>query len=99
MIAALIVGLFLFIALCFSVYINFKLSKLIFSLEDQVEESLDILDENYQLLATAASHPVMSDEPVIKQVMADIKSARDAVLLIANKLVTFGQTKTKETDV
>ena len=76
-------------ALGFSVYLNVKLGRTILSFEDQVEESLDILDESYQRIAAIAVTPVMSDDPFIRDVMLNIRSARDSVLLVANKLVKF----------
>lgn len=62
-------------------------------LVDQIEESLDMLDECYTRLAHNAEIPVLSDEPVIREVIADIKRARDAVLAIASKVVTYGEEK------
>ncbi len=82
----------LLVLLGFSVYLNLRLAKVIFALEDQLEESLDILDENYQHMAHAATIPVMSDEPVVRDVINRIKSSRDALLLIAHKMTVFNRT-------
>ena len=60
-------------------------------LVDRIEESLDMLDDCYHRLAHNADIPVLSDEPVIKEVIADIKRAKQAVLLIAGKVVVYGQ--------
>lgn len=69
-----------------SIYGNVKLARKVFTIEDQTNHSLDILDNVYSRLSHASTIPVMHDEPVIKQVVNDIKEARDAVLLIANKI-------------
>jgi hypothetical protein len=58
---------------------------------DQVDESLEVLNECYGRIARTADTPVMSDEPLIRELMNDIRLARDAVLLVANKLVSFDQ--------
>lgn len=58
-------------------------------LGDQIEESLDVLDDAYQRIAKVAEMPVMSDEPIIQQLLQDIKHAKHAVLLVANKVVVF----------
>lgn len=79
------------VLLGFSVHMNLKLARTIFSVEDQLEESLDILDENYQHMAHAATIPVMMDEPVVRDVINRIKNSRDALLLIANKLTAFNK--------
>lgn len=62
-------------------------------LVDQIEESLDLLDDCYDRLARNADIPVLSDEPVIREVVADIKRARNTVLAIASKVVTYGADK------
>ena len=87
-----------FIALCFSVYLNIRLGKNILTIEDQVEESLDMLDTSYQRIAEIAQMPVMSDDPFIRDVLMRIRAARDSILMIANKLVVFERETTQEID-
>lgn len=79
------------LALYVSIKRNLQLVEKVDELGDQVEESLDILDDCYHRIVKAAEIPVMSDEPVIQQLVADIKHTRHAVLLVANKLITFDQ--------
>ena len=67
-------------------------------LDTQIEESLDILNDAYREISKAARTEVLSDEPIVRQVMSSIKSARDAVLLVARKLVTFDESNSKETE-
>lgn len=62
-------------------------------LVDQIEESLDLLDDCYDRLARNADIPVLSDEPIIREVVADLKRARNTVLAIASKVVTYGTDK------
>lgn len=89
----------LLLALGFSVYMIYNLSKTILGLEDQIEESLDMLDEIYERIAYIASTPVMSDEPLVRDLLNNMRGARHAILLIANKLFAFGQTDSRqETD-
>lgn len=59
-------------------------------LVDQIEESLDMLDTCYGRLAHHAEIPVLSDEPIIQDVVYDIKRARNTVLAVASKIVTYG---------
>jgi hypothetical protein len=93
-----VILLVLVIALGFSVYMNYKLSRHVLNLEDRVEESLDILDEVYERMAYIASTPLMSDEPLVRDMINAIKGARDSILLIANKLFAFGQNSSQEPD-
>lgn len=84
-----ILGFFLlitFVLLTLVTFVSYRLAKKMMAIEDQTEASLDILDDVYSRLSYSASIPIMHDEPVVKQVVADIKSARDAVMLIASKI-------------
>jgi hypothetical protein len=65
-------------------------------LVDQIEESLDMLDSCYSRLAHHSEHPVLSDEPVIQDVVRDIRLARNTVLAVASKVVTYGGAEEQE---
>lgn len=84
-----VTGLILLLSTIFLSILVYKLSKSIFVLEDQIEESLDIIDECYRRISEASKIPVLYDEPVIKSVLNDMATSRDALLLIANKITVF----------
>lgn len=69
---------------------NLNLSDQRETLVDTIEVSLDELDECYTRLAHNAEIPVLSDEPVIREVLHDIKRARNAMLAIAGQVVIYG---------
>lgn len=73
----------------FSLWMASKLSALVYELEDQVEESLDILDSSYKSIGKVLETPVFYDDPVVKQTLASLKAAHNAILLVANKITTF----------
>lgn len=77
----------------FLVRFSWRLSKIIFQIEEQVEESLDILDAKFGELTKIAGTPVMSDDPQIRKMLHALREARAAVLVVANKLVSFSTTK------
>lgn len=52
----------------------------------QVEESLDIIDESYASVSKHLESPVLFDDPVVIAMIQDVKSARNSMLLIANKI-------------
>lgn len=79
----------LFLALTLSVYRIIQLVRIQESLENQVEESLDILDLAYREISVATMTEVFSDEPVVRRAVAAIRSSQEAVLRVANKLVSF----------
>jgi len=68
------------------------------TLVDTIEESLDILDECYTAIAATAEIPVLSDEPVIRDLVSNIKRAKNAVLAIAGKVVMYGEDDYAEED-
>jgi cell division protein FtsL len=73
-----------FTLLVFSLRLIFKLNDKIEDIDEKIEQSLDILDMCYQRISKKASLEIFSDEPVVKQVINDIKLSRDAMLIIAN---------------
>ena len=77
------------VALFFSIRRNLELDERFEEMGEQVEESLDILNDCYQRVTKVSEMPVTSDDPVVQQLLSDIKYAKHAILLIANKIVTF----------
>jgi DNA-binding transcriptional ArsR family regulator len=55
-------------------------------ISSQVEESLDLIDESYANVSRHLKSPVLFDDPVVVTMVRDVKQARDAMLLIANKV-------------
>jgi hypothetical protein len=66
------------------------------NLVDTIEEALDVLDECYTSIAHAAEIPVLSDEPIIRDLLSDIRRTKNAVLAIAGKVVIYGEEKGAE---
>jgi type II secretory pathway component PulJ len=90
---AIISTLLLVAAVWYGVHVtkqNLQLNDQKEDLVDQIEESLDTLDQCYARLAHHADIPVLSDEPIIQDVVYDMKRARNAVLKVASLIVTYG---------
>lgn len=85
------------ILLLFSIYFNIKFGILILKIEDTIEECLDQLDEKYQVFSKILEKPVFFDSLEIRQVIHEIRSSQDLLLLIANKLSNFGRDTKDET--
>jgi hypothetical protein len=66
-------------------------------LVDQIQESLDMLDVCYTRLVHHSQIPVLSDEPIIQDIVNDIKAARNTVLAVASKIAVYGDDE-KETE-
>lgn len=88
-IALILLVIILVVTLFFSVRRNIRNDDRFEELGDQIKESLDILDECYQRISRTADTPVTSDDPIIQQLVSDIKYAKHAILLIAHKVVVF----------
>jgi hypothetical protein len=61
---------------------------LVEQIDEQTEESLDVLNTCFAGLSKAANTELLSDEPVIKEVVHDIQLARNAVLWVAHKITS-----------
>ena len=90
----------LLLALFFSLYKLFKFSMLLINLEDSLEECLDILDERYKSMSEILEIPVFFDSTEVRRVVNDIRTSRDSLVVVANKLtVSYGrQIETKENE-
>lgn len=69
-----------------SIAVNYRLFTSMMKLEDQLVESLDIIDSCYARLDQAAKTPLASEDPIVKEVLSSVLESRDALLLIANKI-------------
>jgi hypothetical protein len=81
-----------------SFYYTFKFARIILRVEDAVEISLDTLDENYSALNEILETPLFYNSPEIKKALGTMTGARNAVLLVANSLVSV-DSRVKEIEV
>ena len=73
-------------ALIFSLYKLFRFSMILISLEDSLEECLDLLDERYKAMSEILEIPVFFDSAEVRRVISEIRMSRDALVVVANKL-------------
>ena len=78
--------LILLILLAFSLWFTYKFASTVMRIEDEVGESLEILDKCYGRIGKILEIPVGSDDPFVQSVIEEIKRAHDAILIIANKV-------------
>ena len=71
------------IYLCKKLY---EFSILILKIEESIEESLDILDENYNKMNEILQIPVFFDSLEVRNVISNIQDCHTSILKIANKL-------------
>lgn len=68
------------------VYKLYKFSVLILSIEDSIEECIDILNERYNNVSKILEKEVFFDSVEVRQVIANIKITQEAILNVANTL-------------
>jgi hypothetical protein len=52
----------------------------------QIEESLDVLDSCYTKIDAKSKIEVLSDDPIVRELIQDIATAKDSILVVANKI-------------
>ena len=82
--------------LAVSIYFNIKHGLIIVRFTESLEETLDIMDERYSKITEIIETPLFYDSPQVRQVLADITLARDAILLSANILTNNNIEKLEE---
>ncbi len=82
----LYVILFLCIVLVVAIYFCVKFALIVISIQETIEECLDILDEKYSVISNILNIPIFYESKEIREVLYQIKESRDAILFIAQKL-------------
>jgi len=85
-IAAYVMCAILSLLLGLSIYFTIKMGLTILTIEDAIEECLDILDERYTSVSKILEIPIFFDSVEVRQVVDDINASRNAILVVANKL-------------
>ena len=75
------------VCLFVSLYYNYKFGVIILKVQDTVESSLDVLDQNYRIMSEILEKPVFFDSIEVRQALDSIAKSRDSILLVANDLV------------
>ena len=69
---------------------------ILLSVEDALEESLDVLDERYSSISEILERPLFFDSPEVRRVVSDIGECRDAIIRVASSLSNNVSSKDKE---
>ena len=72
-----------------SVYFNIKHGLIIIRFTENIEDSLDVIDEKYSSISEILERPVFFDSVEIRQVIKDITGVRESLLAIANSIGSF----------
>jgi hypothetical protein len=74
-----------FLSIFFGFY-AIKFGIILLSVQDQIEESLDVLDTQYGKISEILEMPVYSDNPQIRSVVTSITTAKESILSVGNIL-------------
>ena len=85
-------------ALAVSIRYNVKFANIILNVEDAIEESLDVLDENFLQLQTLSEKDIFFDSPEVRQAVSTISSSKDAILYVANILASIDSNAIQDSD-
>jgi hypothetical protein len=86
----LIIIIVLLVVNCLSAYYAVKFGLLLLRLEDDIEASLDDIDESFQALSEILQKPIFFDSIEVRQCILEIQKCRSIVVNIANRLTSFG---------
>jgi hypothetical protein len=75
-----------------------QLKETLDNLGHDIEQALDIIDVSYSKIHKVSRMSLAMDDPVIRQLVIDIKQVQNAVLIVANKLVAFEKDTIQEVD-
>lgn len=72
------------IVLFFSVRKSIALNERLENISDSINTSLDIIDNCYARVSSKLEIELLSDEPIVKELVSDMKYCKDSLLVIAN---------------
>jgi len=72
--------------LVLSVKKNIELVEKLENLSESIEESIDVLQEQYEVIEKKTKIEVFSDEPVVRELIEDMRIAKNSVIKAAKIL-------------
>ena len=85
-----VILVFLGLTTILSIFFGFyaiKFGIILLRVQDQTEESLDILDVQYQKISHILDVPLANDSPQVREVVESLRGSRDAVLKVGHVLM------------
>jgi hypothetical protein len=75
------------VLLCASIYYNIKFGIKILSIQDSIQDALNVLDSREESMNKILQTPLFYDSPEIRQLHDDLTRSRNAILHVADDLV------------
>ncbi len=73
--------------LLFSIRLNLKLQEKIEKINESLDACLDVLDFSYKRIVEKSQIEVLSDEPIVRELVEDIRQSKNAIIA-AGKLIS-----------
>ena len=81
-----------------SAYFCLKFALIIIRIQDSLEESIDVLDQKYEIINQICSRPLFYDSQEVRSVLESIRQARDSMITVAKSLTdNFKEEPAEET--
>ena len=77
---------FLSILLIISIYYCIKFAIIIIDFQENIENCLDEIDNQYNNISKILEIPIFYDSPEVKRVLSNLEDARNSLLYVANEL-------------
>lgn len=85
MISTLVISI-LSLLLIISSYFCLKFAIIIIDVQESMEDCIEIMDEKQASIEEILTRPLFFDSREVRQVLSDIKSSREAIIDVADKL-------------
>jgi len=76
----------------------FRFAVSIFRVEDNIEESLDVIDTSYGKISEILEKPLFYDSAEVRQILNELNRTRAALLYVANVMTNKAENSEKEID-
>ena len=80
-------------------YFCIKFAMIVLRVQDELQNSLAVIDEKYESISEILSRPLFFDSPEVRQVLRDIESTRDSLERVASKLTSKLENKEEESSI
>ena len=70
----------------FSIYFCIKFAIMLINVRDAIENSLDVIDKNYNNISMILDIPIFNDSYEVKKAINSLEEARNSLLYVANVL-------------
>ena len=88
------------VLLMLATYYCIKFALIIIKIQENLEESIDIIEEKYERINEILEIPVFYDSPEVKKVVEDLNQVRLSLLYVGDLMTSeFSNTKDKGSEV